>query len=35
MPDELILAAGRPALVIPYDGTYSVVGERVLVVISP
>jgi nucleotide-binding universal stress UspA family protein len=31
MPDELILVAGRPVLVVPYVGTYSVVGERVLV----
>jgi nucleotide-binding universal stress UspA family protein len=31
MPDHLILALGRPALVVPYAGTFPVIGERVLV----
>ena len=29
--DELILATGRPVLVIPYIGAYPMIGERVLV----
>lgn len=31
MPDQLILATGRPALVIPYAGEFPVIGERVMV----
>lgn len=31
IPDHLVLSAGRPSLVIPYAGTFPVVGERVMV----
>lgn len=31
MPDQLILSAGRPTLVIPYGGRFPTIGERVLV----
>jgi len=31
MPDQLILASGRPVLVIPYGGQYPVIGQRVMV----
>lgn len=31
LPERLILGAGRPVLVVPYVGTFSTVGERVLV----
>lgn len=31
LPDQLILSAGRPMLVVPYVGEYPVVGERVMV----
>jgi nucleotide-binding universal stress UspA family protein len=30
-PDEIIIAAGRPVLVVPYAGTYDTVGRRALV----
>jgi nucleotide-binding universal stress UspA family protein len=30
-PDEIILATGRPVLVVPYAGTYDTVGRRALV----
>lgn len=30
-PEEVILSAGRPALVVPYVGTYDAVGDRILV----
>jgi nucleotide-binding universal stress UspA family protein len=31
LPDQLVLSAGRPMLVIPYVGEYPVIGERVMV----
>ena len=31
MPDRLILTIGRPALVVPYVGSYATLGERVMV----
>ena len=31
MPDRLILSMGRPALVVPYVGSYAKLGERVMV----
>ena len=31
MPERLILAAGRPVLVVPYAGTFPTIGERVMV----
>jgi len=31
LPERLILGAGRPALVVPYAGSFGTVGERVLV----
>lgn len=31
LPDELILAMGRPVLVVPYVGTFAAVGERIMV----
>lgn len=31
IPDQLVLAVGRPVLVIPAVGTYPVIGERVMV----
>jgi len=31
MPDRVVLSVGRPALVVPYAGTFPVVGERVMV----
>jgi nucleotide-binding universal stress UspA family protein len=31
MPDHLILSIGRPALVVPYVGSYAKVGERIMV----
>lgn len=31
MPDRLILSAGRPVLVVPYVGSYPVIGRRVMV----
>ena len=31
MPDQLILAVGRPVLVVPYVGQFPVIGERILV----
>jgi nucleotide-binding universal stress UspA family protein len=31
IPDQLILAIGRPVMAVPYLGEYSVIGERVLV----
>jgi nucleotide-binding universal stress UspA family protein len=30
-PDEIVLATGRPVLVVPYAGTFDTVGRRVLV----
>jgi len=30
-PDEIVLATGRPVLVVPYAGTFDTVGKRVLV----
>ena len=30
-PDEIIIATGRPVLVVPYAGTFDTVGRRVLV----
>jgi nucleotide-binding universal stress UspA family protein len=30
-PDEIIIATGRPILVVPYAGTFDAVGRRVLV----
>jgi|SRR5271155_313107 len=30
-PDEIIIATGRPVLVVPYAGTYDMVGRRALV----
>ena len=31
LPERLVLGAGRPVLVVPYAGTFKVVGQRVLV----
>jgi hypothetical protein len=31
MPDDLILAVGRPVLVVPHVGAFPVIGERILV----
>ena len=31
MPDQLILAVGRPVLVVPYVGEYPEIGQRVMV----
>jgi nucleotide-binding universal stress UspA family protein len=31
IPDQLVLAAGRPMLVIPFVGEYPVIGDRVMV----
>jgi nucleotide-binding universal stress UspA family protein len=31
LPDQLILSAGRPVLVVPYVGSYPVIGDRVMV----
>jgi nucleotide-binding universal stress UspA family protein len=31
MPERLILSAGRPVLVVPYAGTFPMIGERVMV----
>ena len=31
MPDDLILAVGRPVLVVPHGGAFPVIGERILV----
>lgn len=31
MPDRLILSLGRPVLLVPYVGSYSTIGHRVLV----
>ena len=30
-PDEIVIATGRPVLVVPYAGTFDTVGRRVLV----
>ena len=30
-PDEIIIASGRPILVVPYAGTFNTVGRRALV----
>ncbi len=30
-PDEIVIATGRPVLVVPYAGTFDTVGKRVLV----
>jgi nucleotide-binding universal stress UspA family protein len=30
-PEDLVVAAGRPVLVVPYAGTFETVGKRVLV----
>jgi len=29
-PDDVVMAAGRPVLVVPYAGTYETVGKRIL-----
>src|SRR6202022_73795 len=29
-PDEIVIATGRPVLVVPYAGTFDTVGRRVL-----
>ena len=31
LPEQVVLAAGRPVLVVPYVGSYFTVGERVLI----
>lgn len=31
LPEHVILDAGRPVLVVPYEGTFSTVGERVAI----
>jgi nucleotide-binding universal stress UspA family protein len=31
MPEELVLACGRPVLVVPYVGSYPQIGERIMV----
>lgn len=31
MPDQLILASGRPVLLVPHSGTYPVIGQRVMI----
>jgi nucleotide-binding universal stress UspA family protein len=31
LPERLVLGAGRPVLIVPYAGTFSKVGDRVLV----
>jgi nucleotide-binding universal stress UspA family protein len=31
LPERVVLGAGRPALVVPYAGTFKTVGQRVLV----
>jgi nucleotide-binding universal stress UspA family protein len=31
MPDQLILALGRPVLVVPFVGRYPVIGERIMI----
>jgi nucleotide-binding universal stress UspA family protein len=31
LPEHLLLGVGRPILVVPYTGTFKIVGERVLV----
>ena len=31
VPDDLVLATGRPVLLVPYIGTYETIGERVLI----
>src|SRR5207248_4037460 len=30
-PDEIVIATGRPVLVVPYAGTFDTVGKRALV----
>ena len=30
-PDEIVIATGRPVLLVPYAGTFDTVGKRVLV----
>jgi nucleotide-binding universal stress UspA family protein len=30
-PDDVVMAAGRPVLVVPYAGTFETVGKRILV----
>lgn len=35
MPEEVLLASGRPVLVIPYNARYRSLGERVLVAWKP
>ena len=34
-PEDIILAAGRPALVVPHSGHFATVGERVLIAWQP
>ncbi|HEY0526259.1 MAG TPA: universal stress protein [Stellaceae bacterium] len=34
-PEDIILAAGRPALVVPHSGHFTTVGERVLIAWQP
>jgi nucleotide-binding universal stress UspA family protein len=31
LPEEVVLASGRPALIVPYDWSLEVLGERVLI----
>lgn len=31
LPEQLVLSSGRPAIIVPYAGSYPVVGKRVLV----